>query len=188
MLSLSDKVTDALNETRILILGAEILLGFQFTAVFQPHFKDLPAPSRWLNGAAYALMLSAVILLIAPGSFHRLVEGGNDTARLHRVTTALAAAALAPFALCLGVDEYMVAGKVLDLPLAILSGCIVAMLAFIAWYAVECGRKSPRPRLGLDTEEVMRTPLEEKIKTMGTEVRVILPGAQALLDSSSPPF
>ena len=181
MTSVSDKVTDALNETRILILGAEILLSLQFHAVFQPQFESLSEASRYLDGVAYALMLTAAILLIAPGSFHRLVEGGNDTARLHRVTTALATAALGPFALCLGIDEFMVAGKVFTPPFAVAAGCIIALLAVTAWYGVELARMRPRTQLGLDTEEVMATPIKEKIRTLGTEIRVILPGAQALL-------
>ncbi len=179
MARVNDKVQFALNEVRILILGAEILLGFQFHAVFQPQFGSLPLVSRYLDGVAYALMLIAVMLLVAPGSFHRLVEDGNDTARLHRVTTTFATAALAPFALCLGVDEIMVAGKVLGTGLAVDLGCLVALLAFIAWYGVELVRR--RPRLEPEMEEVMETPIKEKIKTMGTEIRVILPGAQALL-------
>jgi hypothetical protein len=179
MASLSEKVTEALNEARILILGSQILLGFQLNAVFRPQFTNLAAPLRWLDVGAYGLMLCAVILLIAPGSFHRLVEGGNDTARVHRMTTAFATLALGPFALCLGVDEFIVATKVLGPTLAIASGCIVAALAMIAWYVVELTR--PRPRVGGETEEVVQTPMKEKIKTMSTEVRVILPGAQALL-------
>jgi len=87
MAKLKDKVTNALNETRILILGAQILLGFQFSAAFQPGIKCLPAHARALDLAAMVLMMLAVALLIAPSAFHRLAEGGHDSARVHGVTS-----------------------------------------------------------------------------------------------------
>jgi hypothetical protein len=38
MTPLKDKIQDALDENRMLVLGAEILVGFQFTATFQDRF------------------------------------------------------------------------------------------------------------------------------------------------------
>jgi hypothetical protein len=181
MAEVSDKVTEALNEARILILGAEILLGFQLAAPFQSKFNDLLELSRRLDGVAYGLMLLAVILLIAPGSFHRLAESGNDTVRLQRFTTALAVAALGPFAACLGIDEFIVAGTIMGGKAAFIAGCGVTGLALVGWYAIELVRRHRYRRVDEKMEAIMRTPIKEKIKTMGTEVRVILPGAQALL-------
>ncbi len=182
MVELSDKVRDALNEVRILILGAQIFLGFQFHAVFQPRFAELPPASRWLDSAGYGLMLLAVIFLIAPAPFHRVVECGDDSIRLHRFATTMAAMALWPFALCIGIDEFLVASMLMEQHLAALLGTLVSLLAFLAWYAIEMARKkSPAERRRSEKEKVMRTPVKEKIQTMGTEIRVILPGAQAVL-------
>jgi hypothetical protein len=179
MPGLSDKVTAALQEVRILILGSEILLGFQFQAVFQSKFDSLPASARALDGLAFGLMLAAVILLISPGSFHRLAESGDDTARLHRLTTRLAALALLPFAVCIGLDEYIVAGKIVSPSAALAAGCLLKAAAFIAWYAIALvRRRGSRP---IETEQIVRTSIKEKIRTLGTEIRVVLPGAQALL-------
>lgn len=179
MPALSDKVTAALQEVRILILGSEILLGFQFEAVFAPKFDALPPISRGLDGLAYGLMLAAAILLISPGAFHRLAESGADTMRLHRLTTRVAAIALLPFAACLGIDEYIVAGKIGDATFAIAGGGLLGAAALIAWYGTGLARK--RRTRSRPAEEVMRTPIKEKIRTLGTEIRVVLPGAQALL-------
>jgi Protein of unknown function (DUF3606) len=41
-MALSGKVKTSLDETRTLMLGAQILLGFQFNAVFRPRFDALP--------------------------------------------------------------------------------------------------------------------------------------------------
>ena len=40
-MKLDRKVKTALNETRLLILGAQVLLGFQFEAFFQDGFSEL---------------------------------------------------------------------------------------------------------------------------------------------------
>jgi len=179
MPSPSDKITAALSEVRILILGSQILLGFQFHAVFQPNFSQLPETARVLDCVAYGLMLIAAILFLVPGSFHRLAEGGDDTLRLHRLTTSVAPIALLPFGLCLGIDEYIVAGKILGDALAVTAGLLLSAVAFAAWFVIELIRREREAhQVG---EKIVRTSLKEKIGTLGTEIRVVLPGAQALL-------
>jgi hypothetical protein len=42
MTKLSGKVKIALDETRMLILGVQILVGFQFRIVFEDAFDRLP--------------------------------------------------------------------------------------------------------------------------------------------------
>src|SRR5947209_5448471 len=92
------KVKVALDETRMVILGAQILIGFQFNAVFQNAYERLPAASRYLDGLAILLMMISLALLILPGPYHRIVEGGHDSARFHRLVSAVAFLALAPLA------------------------------------------------------------------------------------------
>ena len=57
-------------------MGAQILLGFQLNAVFQPRFERLADYARWLDLAGLALMSAAVACLIAPAPFHRWTENG----------------------------------------------------------------------------------------------------------------
>jgi hypothetical protein len=71
-MALAGKVKTALDETRTLILGAQILLGFQFQAAFQEQFDTLPSTSRQLNALALALMLLTIGLLVAPSAYHRI--------------------------------------------------------------------------------------------------------------------
>ena len=48
----------------MLILGAQILLGFQFREVFSEAFEQLPAASRQLDAIGLGLMVLVVALLI----------------------------------------------------------------------------------------------------------------------------
>jgi hypothetical protein len=57
MRQLSDKIQNASDESRMLILGAEILFAFEFTAVFQERFRHLSIASQNLNLGARVLCL-----------------------------------------------------------------------------------------------------------------------------------
>jgi len=103
-MELTKKIKLALDETRILILGAQILLGFQFRAVFSDGYEELPAALRYLDGFAILPMICVVALLITPGPYHRIVENGEDSRSFHGLVTTIANLALVPFAIALGLD------------------------------------------------------------------------------------
>ncbi len=64
-MELHKKLKTALDENRILILGSQILVGFQFRGVFRDAYEQLPAHARYADGVALLLMLVAAGLLIA---------------------------------------------------------------------------------------------------------------------------
>jgi hypothetical protein len=103
---LSKKVKTALDETRLLILGAQVLFGFQFNGMFQEAFSDLNLPLRLVLLTSLCLLILTLGLLIAPSMQHRLVERGEDTNRIHAATTALAGFALLPLAMAFGLDVF----------------------------------------------------------------------------------
>ena len=90
------KLKTALDETRLLILGVQILLGFEFQCAFQDRFDRLSEGAKQLNLAALGLIVLSVAILIAPSMQHRIVEAGQSTARLILTTNRLASAALIP--------------------------------------------------------------------------------------------
>src|SRR5579871_6348363 len=103
-MELSKKVKTALDETRMLILGGQILLGFELRGVFADGFDRLPRHARLLDAVGLGLMVVVVALLIAPEPYHRIVEDGNDSGRFHDLVTDIADLALLPFALALAID------------------------------------------------------------------------------------
>src|SRR5215216_6571410 len=112
MAKIKDKVENALNEARMLVLGAQVLVGFQFRSVFEPGFDRLPLPSQLLKLSGLGLMLVAVALIISPAAYHRLVERGEDTEEIHRYTSKLMSWALLPFCFGLGLDLFVATQKV----------------------------------------------------------------------------
>ena len=184
MADLKKKVEYALSETRTLVLGTQILFGFQFHAVFQPGFERLSAPARWSNLAALALMTVGLAVLIAPAAFHRLAESGDATGRTHSLTTAMATTALFPMGLGLGIDVFIVTERLFGWPVDLIIGLAVSLTAALFWYGIEAFWRADREGGRVQQEQDHdkgSTSLDEKIKTLQTEIRVILPGVQALL-------
>jgi hypothetical protein len=75
-MDLDRKLKTALDESRLLILGAQVLFGFLFQAVFQDLFKDVPAASQALQCAGRFMLLS-ICLLIAPSLYHQIIFDGE---------------------------------------------------------------------------------------------------------------
>src|SRR2546423_8968702 len=125
----------------MLILGAQILLGFQFRGVFSDGYGQLPTHARYLDGLALGLMVCVVGLLITPGPYHRIVEGGEDSGNFHRLVTVLADLALLPFALALGLDLFITAGRVFGEVAGAAAGTAATAVAVGVWYGFPPLRK-----------------------------------------------
>jgi hypothetical protein len=104
MARLTDKVENALNETRILVLGIQILIGFGFRSFFEPGFAQMSHAGQQAQLAALALILLGLGLLIVPIPFQRIATGGRNTTELHRLATATASTALLPFAVSIALS------------------------------------------------------------------------------------
>jgi hypothetical protein len=177
------RLKTALDETRLLILGAQVLFGFHLNAVFQSEFDSLPETPRLLYALAFLAMASSIALLIAPSMQHRLVEEGRTSGRLLGLATWLAGLALLPFALSLAIDLSIVLGFRFGNIYGTIVGIFFGFLALFWWYGLEwivaMRRGGPAPKASMSIEE-QDTPTDVRVEHMLTEARVLLPGAQAL--------
>jgi hypothetical protein len=179
--SLQKKLKTALNETRLLVLGSQILLGFQFHGVFQESFNELSSLARVLHAVALLLMVTTLGLLIAPSMQHRIVEEGHTTARIFEVTGSMAGAALLPFAISLGIDHYAVFERLFGPAAGYVAGAAFFIVALVFWYGLEYLVKRAKEAPMSESEPETPTPVSTKVEEMLTEARLVLPGAQALL-------
>lgn len=134
---LSKKVKTALDETRLLILGAQILFGFKLQGVFQERFASLSFTGRLLDCLGQLLMAITVGLLIAPSMHHLIAENGEDTKRLLRITTLYAGIALFPFAISMGLSLYIVFEQNYGALMGMIAGVAFFSLAILLWYGLE---------------------------------------------------
>jgi hypothetical protein len=186
-MALGPKVKTALDETRTLMLGAQILLGFQLQGAFQPVFDELPRQARMNFAFTLGLMLLTVGLLIAPSAFHRIAEHGESTGRLQFWAGRCAEAALAPFAVALALDLGTTLGRSFGNSWAgAATGVGFALAALAAWYGWGKLMKAwhgaaERRQAAAERGSRETSPLHMRIEQMLVEARVILPGAQALM-------
>jgi hypothetical protein len=185
-MKIANKIKLGLDETRMLVLGAQVLVGFQFRGAFADGFEHLPQLSRCLDAVALLLMIVTLGLLILPGLYQRVVEHSLDSGRLYRFTGRVAGLALAPFSVSLGLDIGIATERLWGTAGGLAAGAAAGLLAVTFWYGLEAvamrskGRKE-RAMSSCETDELQDPGLHERIDQMLTEARVILPGAQALL-------
>jgi len=130
------------------------------------------------------LLNVALVLLLLPGAYHRIVEKGQDSNHFHRFVTAIAACVLLPLSLTLALNAYLAGEKVGGRSVGFALAPCVLLIALILWYGLEVvARKLKGKSLMSHPEgsEEEETKLSHKIRHVLTEARVVLPGAQALL-------
>jgi Family of unknown function (DUF6328) len=116
----------------MLVLGAQVLLGFEFSGVFKDGFERLPFHARYLDGIALLLLIVTVALLIVPETYHQIVEIGRDTGRFHQLISRMADYALLPFALSLGLALFIAGESIFGFSAGLAAGLFYVL--FCAGY------------------------------------------------------
>ena len=178
-MKLSRKIKTALGESRLLILGAQVLFGFQFNGVFQELFGELPPLTKAIQCVGLALLVLTIGLLIAPSMRHRIVEGGEASGGALNFAASVMDWALAPFAAALALDVFIATERVGGPGWGALVGAGAFGLALLFWYVLEFLLRKKERAMSEEARE--STPLPDKVEQLLTESRVVLPGAQALL-------
>ena len=142
-----------LTEARVILPGAQALLGFQFIAMLAESFAKLPQSSKLLHIGSLSAVALATILLMTPTAYHRIVENGEATEPFYRVASRLVIGSLVPLAVGLCGDFFVVLLKASESkPLAI--GASLGMLALFlgGWFGLpffQRQRRQPVPELNL---------------------------------------
>jgi hypothetical protein len=133
---LDAKIEQMLTEARVVLPGAQALLGFQLAIVLTQSFEQLPAVSRIMHAASLLLVALAIVMLMTPPAYHRIVYAGEDTEDMHWIGSALVTMATIPLALGLAGDIYVVIAKIAGSPAA---GWVAGALGLITliglWHA-----------------------------------------------------
>src|SRR4051794_22457238 len=103
---LEAKLKTALDESRLLILGAQVLFGFAFQAVFQDLFKDLSSGAKIIQCVALVMMLISIGALIAPSLCHQIAYHGESRVGAVRVATRFSSVSLFPLIIGLGTSVF----------------------------------------------------------------------------------
>jgi hypothetical protein len=182
-MDVDSRLKTALDESRLLILGAQVLFGFQFEAVFQERFPEVSGNSQLLHNTGLVLMLVSISLLIAPSLFHQIIFRGESKPAAIEAATLLAGASLLPLTVGLGISAFVVFehgfGRAVGTVIGTTFTATGLALLYGLGFALKRNRKKPENSQMQETSKT--TPLKTKIEQMLTEARVIIPGGQALL-------
>lgn len=159
---LKDKIQQVLTEVRVVLPGAQALLGFQFASLLMESFEKLPQASKYVHFISLSLVALTVILLMTPSAYHRLVEQGEDTEHFHRVASRLLIAAMIPLALGITGDFYVVAQKITKSDSLSIALAALALLIFYGlWfgytlYKKQAEEKTARPQLHVSVSSLSK--------------------------------
>ena len=130
-----------LTEARVILPGAQALLGFQLAIVLTDPFEKLPSLPRLLHAAALMSVALSVALLITPAALHRIVWAGEDTEAILAIGGRVTILALLPLAMGMAGDSYVVLSRVLGsaAPAAVAATLVLLYLIgfWFAWPFVE---------------------------------------------------
>jgi NhaP-type Na+/H+ or K+/H+ antiporter len=134
---LHEKIDQMLTEARVILPGAQALLGFQLAIVLTEAFEKLPMAMKLVHGAALLLVAVSIVLLMAPATYHRIVYAGEDSEEFHRIGSRFVTWSTVPLAVGLSADVFVVGTKILPSEIASsIVATVVLMFLFGLWYAL----------------------------------------------------
>ena len=133
--SLKDEMTNIVEESRMVIPGAQALFGFQTLAVFNDRFDDLPENGKVTYLIALGLLTLAIALLMAPAAYHRLAEPGQVSRRMICFSSRAITFGMVPLLLAFSIDVYVVVLVGVANPLIGLVASVTTMIClFTLWF------------------------------------------------------
>jgi Family of unknown function (DUF6328) len=101
------KIEQLLTEARVILPGAQALLGFQLVVMMTQAFDRLPPPVQAIHVTALMSLVIAVVLLIAPAALHRLAFHGRDDQKFLQPGSLIVTLALLPLAASICCDLWV---------------------------------------------------------------------------------
>jgi len=142
MIKLHHKISHVLEETRVILPGTQAILGFQLVAIFSNGFEKIP---RWLIGVhltSLVFIVLATVFLMTSAAYHRIVEEGEDTTRLHKFASRMIVLSMAMLASGICLDVFVIFQAVFKSWAISLSAALAHLLVFsLCWFAYPYYRK-----------------------------------------------
>jgi hypothetical protein len=132
---LEHKIRHVLTEARMVLPGAQALLGFGTIAVLSDGFDELPQELKLVHLVSLGLIGLATVLLMSTSAYHRIAESGELSERFHRIATRLMLAALALLAPGMAGGLWLVVEQVSGRrALAATTAIAAVLLCYAAWF------------------------------------------------------
>jgi len=141
--SVHDRIDYVLTEARVMLPGAQALLGFQLLVPLMKSFESLPVSARTIHFVALVLVAMTIVLLISPAAIHRIAFDGADDPRFLHLASRFITAALVPLALGAASELYVAGVRLLpDSSVVAWTAAGAACVLIGFWYALPLGLRA----------------------------------------------
>jgi hypothetical protein len=129
------KIEQMLTEARVILPGAQALVGFQLIVMMTRPFGQLPRAVQIAHLVALASLALAIILLICPAAIHRITFNGAADPRMHTTGSLLITVALLPLAVAVSCDLWVALTILFGEGVAALAGSVATFAFLVAlWF------------------------------------------------------
>jgi hypothetical protein len=134
------QLIELLNELRVALPGAQVLLAFLLTAPFQARFRRTGGLERAVLFTGVLLTGAGVVLLMAPSVYHRVRWNSGGKGDVVRMGHRLFLLGTASLALGMFSAVFVVADFLFGLPAAVVGVVILLVLVSVTWYVLPLKR------------------------------------------------
>ena len=139
-----DDLSDLLEETRILLPGAELLAAFLTTLPFTDRFSHITDAERVVYVIAFLSDITALASFLTPAAYHRVAQPIRDKAAFKIFANRFIVFGLVPFSLALSLVSYLVTSIVVSPVFGAITGGVVASMLVVLWWIVPYSRAHNR--------------------------------------------
>jgi hypothetical protein len=131
----TEELTDLYSETRILLPGTQVLLGFLVTLPFTQRFPELSHELQQIYVTTFFSGLVAVTLFLTPAAYHRFARPIRQKHAFKLFATKLVLAGLVPLTVSIVLVAYLVTSVVAP-GIAAVAASAVALLVLVLWWVL----------------------------------------------------
>lgn len=130
---------ELLEETRIILPGTEVLLGFLVTLPFTEKFGALTSSQRIVYLCTFFAVLLALLCFMLPAAYHRIARPIHQRLRFKAFANHILVIGLAPLSIGVVLVAWLVTSVVMP-AIAAVSALAVAVAVAVAWWIVPLAR------------------------------------------------
>ena len=127
-----------IEECRMILPGIQALFGFQLIAVFNSTFAEKLSPlEQRLHLLSIALIGVAIVIIMTPAAYPRQTDPEDITQRFIDLSTRLLLLSMAPLALSICLDVYLISRLILNnVSLSLVITLVLLMIFIILWFGL----------------------------------------------------
>jgi predicted membrane channel-forming protein YqfA (hemolysin III family) len=130
------------HELRSIIPGVEVLFAFMLTVAFTERFERLTDAQRSVYYATFLCAGVAILLLLAPASFHRVRFRQDDKEAMLRIANVEAIAALVLISIAVAGTVFLITDLMFSSTLATVVSALVWVATGVLWWGVPLTREA----------------------------------------------